>query len=352
MSNQNYEIVKNAEGRYDLIVNGQFVKSYSRKADAQRGYLRMSGCAGAQAGSGNATECATAHLPPASNTGGQTGVGTVSERTTQIVVVNGKAKEIPLRQGSNTAAHIDTLTFTFTKEVLIDHETPLDDKHPENVRELAEKLSSTMHTLFGFGISEQKNGINGYKYSFVMGSHTTKYGVVAFGGSNQKDSIMVHLYGEGLTAAIDGWETRLYNWLDVFAPFAKITRCDLAHDFLTANTRQTKPISHGSRADLTTAAKDRAPDCTVTTGWTTNAPAKPFTSARPTAPSLSVCTTRVASRATTQADGYALSYSFAIAITSYPTTSLSTRAVISRQPIRYAKSCLSNTGTVPQRRSG
>lgn len=40
MSNQNYEIVKNSEGRYDLIVNGQFVKSYSRKADAQRGYLR------------------------------------------------------------------------------------------------------------------------------------------------------------------------------------------------------------------------------------------------------------------------------------------------------------------------
>ena len=34
MSNQNYEIVKNSEGRYDLIVNGQFVKSYSRKADA------------------------------------------------------------------------------------------------------------------------------------------------------------------------------------------------------------------------------------------------------------------------------------------------------------------------------
>ena len=64
MSNQNYEIVKNAEGRYDLIVNGQFVKSYSRKADAQRGYLRMSGCAVAQAGSGNVTECATAHLPP------------------------------------------------------------------------------------------------------------------------------------------------------------------------------------------------------------------------------------------------------------------------------------------------
>lgn len=31
-----YQIIKNAEGRYDLIVDGQIVKSYSRKADAPR----------------------------------------------------------------------------------------------------------------------------------------------------------------------------------------------------------------------------------------------------------------------------------------------------------------------------
>ena len=74
MSNQNYEIVKNAEGRYNLIVNGQFVKSYSRKADAKRGYLRMGRCAELGAGRGDTTATETAHLPPASNTGGQTGV--------------------------------------------------------------------------------------------------------------------------------------------------------------------------------------------------------------------------------------------------------------------------------------
>ena len=84
----------------------------------------------------------------------------------------------------------------------------------------------------GFGIYQQKNGINGYKYSFIMGTDTAKYGVIAFGGLNQKDSIMIHLYGDGLTAAQDGWENRLYNWLEVFAPFAKITRIDLAHDFI------------------------------------------------------------------------------------------------------------------------
>ena len=64
-----------------------------------------------------------------------------------------------------------------------------------------------------------------------MGTDSVKYGVAAFGGLNQRDSIMIHLYGDGLTAALDGWEKRLYSWFSAFAPFAKITRCDLAHDF-------------------------------------------------------------------------------------------------------------------------
>ncbi len=235
----NHEIVKNQDGKFDLIVDSQIVKTYTRKADAKRGYLRMIGAATEATGAAQATQVADVAQPaPASNTGGQNGAvqGTMardkhSEKTSQFVMVNGKLKEIPLRQGYQTAAHIDTLTFTLTKEVFIEHDTPLDDFHPDNVRALAEKISSVLFTLFGFGIYEQKNGINGYKYSFVLGTDTAKYGVIAFGGANQRDSIMVHLYGDGLTAALDGWEFRLYNWFDVFAPFAKITRCDLAHDF-------------------------------------------------------------------------------------------------------------------------
>ena len=155
-----------------------------------------------------------------------------STQTSQFIMVNGKLKEIPLQQGNETAAHIDTLTFTFTQDVLVEPDLPIDDQHPDNIQQLAVKLSELMQTLMGFGIYQQKNGINGYKYSFVMGINTAKYGVIAFGGLNQKDSIMIHLYSDGLTAAQDGWENRLYSWLEVFAPFAKITRIDLAHDFI------------------------------------------------------------------------------------------------------------------------
>lgn len=173
----------------------------------------------------------TQPTPPTSNTGGQKNVGT-SEVKTQYLMVDGKVKEIPLRRGISTCAHIDTLTFTLRQDVFIEPDLLIDDMHVENISLLAQRISSTLHTLFGFGISEQKNGLNGYRYSFSLGTESTKYGVIAFGGAKQKDSVMIYLYGEGLTAAKDGWEKALYNWLQVFAPYAKITRCDLAHDFI------------------------------------------------------------------------------------------------------------------------
>lgn len=229
----NYSIVKNKDNRYELFLDNKFVKSYTRKSDAKRGYERLR--AAAAAGAVEATLAdAAATQPPASNTGGHNGAerkDTNSVRTSRFVMVNGHLKEIILRQGSKTAAHIDTLTFTLTQDVFIENEIPIDDNHPDNISLLAEKISKTLNTLFGFGLYVQKNGINGYKYSFVMGTDKAKYGVAAFGGLNQRDSIMIHLYGDGLTAALDGWESRLYNWLSVYAPFAKITRCDLAHDF-------------------------------------------------------------------------------------------------------------------------
>lgn len=224
------QIIQNEQGKFDLYINGQFIRSYTRKADAKRGfsrYVAASDCDGVAANSRQAVADTPSQNAPASNTGGQTGASREaadkgsnakkstlhahSTKTSQFVMVNGRLKEIPLRQGNATAAHIDTLTFTFTQDVLIEPDLPIDDQHPDNIRQLAEKLSELMHTLMGFGIYQQKNGINGYKYSFIMGTETAKYGVIAFGGINQKDSIMIHLYGDGLTAAQDGWEERLYS---------------------------------------------------------------------------------------------------------------------------------------------
>lgn len=156
----------------------------------------------------------------------------VSEKTSVFVNVGGQVKEIPLRKGKSTCAHIDTLSMTMTKEVFIDYDLKIDDDNLKNVELLSRNISSTVHTLFGFGIYEQKNGINGYKYSFKLGTENANYGVIAFGGKNQKDSILLHFTGDGLTAALDGWETRLHAFIQAFAPHTKITRCDLAHDFL------------------------------------------------------------------------------------------------------------------------
>ena len=167
------QITQNAQGTFDLYITGQFIRSYTRKADAKRGFSRLekqaaSGCDAGAASSRQAIADTAAQSAPASNTGGQTGASREaadkgsnakkstlhahSTKTSQFVMVNGKLKEIPLRQGNATAAHIDTLTFTFTQDVLVEPDLPIDDQHTDNIRQLAEKLSELMHTLMGFGI--------------------------------------------------------------------------------------------------------------------------------------------------------------------------------------------------------
>ena len=156
----------------------------------------------------------------------------VSEKYSQFVMVKGELKEIPLRKGVNTAAHIDTLTFTVREDVFLDEQERRELTEDAKKSLLAERISSTVYSLMGFGLFDEKNGINGYKFSYRMGTDCANYGFAAFGGKRQRDSVCIHFSGEGLTAAKDGWESCLYNWLQVFAPYARITRVDLAHDFL------------------------------------------------------------------------------------------------------------------------
>lgn len=35
------EIIQNEQGTFDLYINGQFIRSYTRKADAKRGFSRL-----------------------------------------------------------------------------------------------------------------------------------------------------------------------------------------------------------------------------------------------------------------------------------------------------------------------
>lgn len=252
-----YEIVKVSSTEHNIVKvdTREIVSTYTRMSSAKRGLERLLAKQSQQVATVDvAQESASAHTtqtapavggvgavaqPPTSNTGGQVGASkdsivadNVSERTTQFVMINGEIKEIPLRKGKATCAHIDTLSMTMTQDVFVQRELKIDDEHLENIELLARKLSETVYSIFGFGIFEQKNGINGYKYSFKLGTDSANYGYVAFGGKNQKDSVLLHFTGDALTSALDGWETRLYNFICVFAKHTKITRCDLAHDFV------------------------------------------------------------------------------------------------------------------------
>lgn len=164
---------------------------------------------------------AAASDAPASNTG-----GLVSEVYSHFVLADGKLKEIPLKRGLSTAAFIDTLTFTVTEDVFI---------RPDQLgteEEMACNISADLTEIMGYGLFCKQNGRNGYTTSYKLGNETVNYGFVAMGGKNQRGSICFYFTGEGLVAALEGWESRLYQYIKDYAPFARITRCDLAHDFL------------------------------------------------------------------------------------------------------------------------
>lgn len=76
------QITQNEQGKFDLYINGQFIRSYTRKADAKRGFTRLekqaadtaaSGCDDVAASSRQAIADTAAQSAPASNTGGQNG---------------------------------------------------------------------------------------------------------------------------------------------------------------------------------------------------------------------------------------------------------------------------------------
>ena len=243
----NFRIEQQENNLFVLYEGEKVIGTYTRKSSATR---RMNQLLSVEQECSGATETdetpqggmagAGAQLPPASNTGGLENVqGTavqtyletnVSEVNETYLMVNGKVKTIPVRKGVATAAHIDTISFTLKTDIFVDDDVAkLKNEGDKEI--LARAISQTMHTLFGFGLLEEKNGMNGYKYSYTLATENAKYGYVAFGGKKQQNTALIHLTGVGLTAAEDGWENRLYAWFSTFSPFAKITRVDLAHDF-------------------------------------------------------------------------------------------------------------------------
>ncbi len=102
------------------------------------------------------------------------------------------------------------------------------DKSLLNDREqlIVADLSRHLIDIFGYGVTvERDRGNYHYERGFNLG--TNNWGNVYIGG--QEDSVMVLISGQGLLAAKQGWQKRLYDFLTQL-PDAKLTRIDLAHD--------------------------------------------------------------------------------------------------------------------------
>jgi phage replication initiation protein len=148
-----------------------------------------------------------------------------STQTLKLVCDDGVIKEVPQRRGwGGTAAFVDWVNFTCHESSFYwDLEAVTDDQ-------VIAEVSKTCLHIFGFGITRvRENGANFYQRSYEMADRDgQKFGLICHGG--QRNTVLVSISGEGCAAALDGWEIRLFEFLNGRASNARITRVDLAYD--------------------------------------------------------------------------------------------------------------------------
>lgn len=154
-----------------------------------------------------------AKAPPTSNTGG---------KSINLVLEGGKVKQVmPRTHYDSEHCFIDWVHFTVHEDTF----SIFNGSHVVSDQEVILAVSAACESIFGFGITEKRDrGHFFYKTSYVLGD---KYGLVCYGG--QRNTVLVSLSGEGCAAAREGWERRLYDFLNS-AQSARITRIDLSHD--------------------------------------------------------------------------------------------------------------------------
>lgn len=132
---------------------------------------------------------------------------------------DGEVLEIPARRGwGGDASFLDWCNFVCDEAVFNDDLIAVSD---EDVIKL---ISLRCQKVFGYGITQKRGfGANFYDQSFVLGEG---FGLVCFGGNNC--TVLVSISGAGCAAAKEGWEKRLYDFLDGCC--GRLTRVDLAHD--------------------------------------------------------------------------------------------------------------------------
>lgn len=175
----------------------------------------------------------------------------------QLVTDDGKVLIVPARRGwGGDCAFVDWLNFTCRDSTFAWEGSGVvtDDQ-------LIAEASVQLMGIFGYGITVQREkGANFYKRSYTLGDG---FGMVCHGG--QRHTLLVSISGEGLTAAKEGWEKRLYDWLGT-ADSARITRVDLTHDVFDGQAYSVDRAKTEFEEGLYSCG-GRTPDCEQRGNW-------------------------------------------------------------------------------------
>ncbi|WP_051318945.1 replication initiation factor domain-containing protein [Chitinimonas koreensis] len=190
---------------------------------------------------------------PHSNTGGAD-----SHQTVSIVLSGGKVKEVMVRKpGFGQCAILDWVNFTISADTCwnLGARTPAP-------RDMVIALSARLADIFGFPVTRPlPSGRNFYDYAFDLGDG---YGTVCIGG--QRGTVLVMLNGTGITAAKEGWERRLYDFLRFEAVCPRLTRVDCAYDDFTGESYSVDRAKADHAAGLYT-CHVMEPDCEERGAW-------------------------------------------------------------------------------------
>lgn len=179
--------------------------------------------------------------PPVTNRGGKWDERTVlpsvkAKEVFQIVALGKQGKYIkvcipkPDKGYSVKHSFVDWVNYTFKST--LNPRVLAEGHHCVSEHDYIQSYSLELFKIFGFGVTrEREKGMNFYKHSYDLGDNGL--GLICIGG--QKESVSVTIKGQGLMAAKEGWEKRLYDHLSGLEG-AKITRIDLANDNFNSKT--------------------------------------------------------------------------------------------------------------------
>lgn len=138
--------------------------------------------------------------------------------TTETIVISGRTPKVQtIRQPINgQVAMIDWLNITFdiaTVGEKFRRTNEDDDQYLALCQAAVAEIAVLITKIFGkkyAAIEQRQSGANFYKYSFDFGEN---YGKICIGG--QRDSVLIMLNGTGCALAPDGWETYMYQFLNM-----------------------------------------------------------------------------------------------------------------------------------------